>query len=382
MQFATDAKKNKRKHLRHDRGSANLPFSADNLKLDMVQFQIISLCCGRKNTKTALEDSDMIAGEMKNKVDSIWDTIRAGGITSPITVLELTLISNQHFPFAVSLAAFTADIVLVLQGLHDPLDGCDGLARCGHKLLLLDGWGCCDQLQDCQFLQRAVQSIKLILWNFGIDTLGAVLTHIINVHIAVFQLVLRAQKKIAEEQLQELRGGVNALLQIRIVRSDQGVAEVPRILFKGVVVHTEAEGFHILDHKHGGGKGISLAEGVNLPNVGGEFRQMLHHRIYRQALIGELFFGSKIIVQRILDTVPARIDHGIAVQHPFFLGDVVLPNLSGVVEYTLKQPAVDGEPLGGGKLEGFSTSNFAILAETMSASLVSFSISVRVVRCS
>ena len=43
MQFATDAKKNKRKHLRHDRGSANLPFSADNLKLDMVQFQIISL---------------------------------------------------------------------------------------------------------------------------------------------------------------------------------------------------------------------------------------------------------------------------------------------------------------------------------------------------
>lgn len=55
MQFATDAKKNKRKHLRQVREDANLPFGADNLKLDMVQFQIISLCCDRKNTKAAME---------------------------------------------------------------------------------------------------------------------------------------------------------------------------------------------------------------------------------------------------------------------------------------------------------------------------------------
>ena len=54
MQFATDAKKNKRRHLRQVREDANLPFGADNLKLDMVQFQIISLCCGRKNMKTAM----------------------------------------------------------------------------------------------------------------------------------------------------------------------------------------------------------------------------------------------------------------------------------------------------------------------------------------
>ena len=30
----------------------------------------------------------MITGEMRNKVDSIWDTIWTGGITSPVTVLE------------------------------------------------------------------------------------------------------------------------------------------------------------------------------------------------------------------------------------------------------------------------------------------------------
>ena len=48
-QFVTGAKKNKRKHLRSDREGANLPFGADDLKLDMVQFQIISFCCGKSS---------------------------------------------------------------------------------------------------------------------------------------------------------------------------------------------------------------------------------------------------------------------------------------------------------------------------------------------
>ena len=47
-------RKYKRKPLRQNREGAILPFGADNLKLDMVQFQIISLCCGRKNTKAAI----------------------------------------------------------------------------------------------------------------------------------------------------------------------------------------------------------------------------------------------------------------------------------------------------------------------------------------
>lgn len=78
---------------------------------------------------------------------------------------------------------------------------------------------------------------------------------------------------------------------------------------------------------------------------------MFHRCIYGQALIGELLFGGKIIIQRILDTVPVRIDYGVAVQYPLFLSDVILPNLSGVTEHTLKQPVVDGEPLGGEGLE-------------------------------
>lgn len=86
-------------------------------------------------------------------------------------------------------------------------------------------------------------------------------------------------------------------------------------------------------------------------NVGGEFCQMLHRCTYGQPLIGELFFSGKIVIQSILDTVPVRIDRGVAVQHPLFLSDVILPNLSGVTEHAFKQSAVDGEPLGGGGLE-------------------------------
>ena len=88
--------------------------------------------------------------------------------SNPLKVLQFFLskpsfLFNQHFPLAVSLAVLSADIVLILQGLHDPLHGCDGLASCVHKLLLLDGRVLCDPLQNSQFLQRAVQSIKLIL---------------------------------------------------------------------------------------------------------------------------------------------------------------------------------------------------------------------------
>ena len=79
------------------------------------------------------------------------------------SLFKLSFLFNQHFPLAVSLAVLSADIVLVLQGLRDPLHGCDGFTRCAHKFLLLDAWVLCDPLHNSQFLQRAVQSIKLIL---------------------------------------------------------------------------------------------------------------------------------------------------------------------------------------------------------------------------
>ena len=82
---------------------------------------------------------------------------------------------------------------------------------------------------------------------------------------------------------------------------------------------------------------------------------MLHRCVNRQPIIRELLFGSEVLIQRISDTVPIRIDYGVAVQHPLFLGDIVLPYLTGAVKYTLKQSAVNGEPLDRRELKRFFT---------------------------
>ena len=54
-------------------------------------------------------------------------------------------ISNQHFPLAVSLAAFTADIIFILQRFHNSLDRCNRFSGLFCNFLLLYHWVLCDQ---------------------------------------------------------------------------------------------------------------------------------------------------------------------------------------------------------------------------------------------
>ena len=161
---------------------------------------------------------------------------------------------------------------------------------------------------------------------------------------------------------------MDAFLQVIVICTNQSVAEIPRIFLECVVVYAKAECFHIFYHKYGSCTVVSLAERVNLPNIRSKSCQMLYSRINRQTLLRKLFFGWKIIVQGFLNTVPIRIDNSIAVQKPLFLCDIVLPDLSCVTEYALKQSSMNWKPLGRGKLKRFFPNNFAILAETMSAS--------------
>lgn len=142
---------------------------------------------------------------------------------------------------------------------------------------------------------------------------------------------------------------MNAFLQIIIVCPDQCIAEIPGVFTERIVIDAEAKGFHIFDHKNSSCAGISLAEGVNLPNIRCKLCKVLYRCFNRQPLIRKLLFGGEIIIQRFSNAVPIRINYGIAVQHPLFLGDVILPDLSGVVEHTLEQSAVNGNPLGRGK---------------------------------
>ena len=116
---------------------------------------------------------------------------------------------------------------------------------------------------------------------------------------------------------------MNTFLQIVIVCSNQCVAEVPRVFTERIVIDTEPKGFHILNHKHGGGSCVALAERVNLPNIRCKFCKVFHRRFNRQSLIGKLFFGGKIIIQSIFYTVKICIDNCFAAQYPFFFGNVI-----------------------------------------------------------
>lgn len=91
--------------------------------------------------------------------------------------------------------------------------------------------------------------------------------HIVHVHSAVLQIVGCIKQQIADEHFQKIRCGMNALLQVVIVGTNQCVLEIPGVLLKSVVVHLESEGLHILDQKHRDRPGVTLAEGVDLPDI-------------------------------------------------------------------------------------------------------------------
>ena len=44
-------------------------------------------------------------------------------------------------------------------------------------------------------------------------------------------------------------------MQIIIVCPDQCIAEIPRVFTERIVIDAESKGFHIFNHKHGGGTG-------------------------------------------------------------------------------------------------------------------------------
>ena len=130
---------------------------------------------------------------------------------------------------------------------------------------------------------------------------------------------------------------MNAFLQIVIVCPNQCITEIPRVFTESIVIDMETKSFHILNHKHGGCSCVTLAKGMNLPNVRCKLCKMLHRCFNRQPLIRKLLFGGKIIIQSIFYAVKISVDNRFAVQYPFFFGNVILTDLSGVVKISSKR---------------------------------------------
>lgn len=75
-----------------------------------------------------------------------------------------------------------------------------------------------------------------------------------------------AGKQVLHKQLQKGSRSMNIVLQIVIVRPDERIAEIPRIISEYLNAHIESEGLQILDHEHSSRAGIALTERVNLPD--------------------------------------------------------------------------------------------------------------------
>ena len=135
----------------------------------------------------------------------------------------------------------------------------------------------------------------------------------------------------------------DTLCHILIVGPYQGIAEIPRMSFKHFVVCLEADGLQILDGENGCGAGVALAEGVNLPNTRNEARQMQYDFVHSQAFVAEVFFLVYVIIQSHSQVLPSTVEHGVATQHPFLLGDVIVAQLAGMLKHSFEDTPMDGD---------------------------------------
>ena len=110
---------------------------------------------------------------------------------------------------------------------------------------------------------------------------------------------------------------MNTILQIVIISSYQSVAEIPRVLFKSIIVYLEPKCLHVFDHKNSRCSGVTFTERMNLPNIRSKLSKMFHALFYRQACIRILFLRNKIIIKGIFDTAPRCVGDSISFQYPF-----------------------------------------------------------------
>lgn len=175
----------------------------------------------------------------------------------------------------------------------------------------------------------------------------------VDMQIAVAEVPLLAEEQVAEETLQIDRGVVYAFHGILVVGADKGVAEIPRVFGKQVVLNVKAYRAQVLYGEHGRGAGVAFAESVDLPKSGDETGDMSDKVVLCEAFITELPLLFDVVVQCPAQVFPVQVIHRVAFQHPFLLGDVVVAQLAGVFEDAFEAAAVQRDKTVGGEVDRF-----------------------------
>lgn len=84
--------------------------------------------------------------------------------------------------------------------------------------------------------------------------------------ITITQIPLFAKEQVTEETFEINRSIVDALDCILVVSPDEGIAEVPRMFCKQVILHIEAYRPQILDDEDGNGTGVAFSISMDLPD--------------------------------------------------------------------------------------------------------------------
>ena len=100
------------------------------------------------------------------------------------------------------------------------------------------------------------------------------------------------------------------------------ISEVPRIILEHIVIDTESECLQPLHRKYGGSAGVTLTEGVYLPNARHELANLFHCHIgIEHRIIGFLLL-LEVVFERLAQHIVVRIEHRVATQHPLLLCDI------------------------------------------------------------
>ena len=134
---------------------------------------------------------------------------------------------------------------------------------------------------------------------------------------------------------------------VAIVGTDKSIAEVPGVFGKKIVADDESHCPEIFDRKDRCGAGVTLPEGMDLPDAGNKLGKVPDHFVVIEVLVAELFFYIEIVLQSPLDFRKTHIEDRFTTQHPFFFGNVAVPEssceLSGVCRFCLKCQGVSAD---------------------------------------
>ena len=151
------------------------------------------------------------------------------------------------------------------------------------------------------------------------------------------------QQQVPQEQLQGLRRLVNAFYQIAVICPDEGIAKVPGVFGKNTVGRVKAEEAKIPDKEYRRRSGVSLLEGMDLPQPRNEYREMADDPVHGQVAIGKASLLGQVVFQRRHELRRAAIEHRFPVEHPFPFADIMAPDVSRMGKDARKQPPVDGQ---------------------------------------